>query len=93
MSKSIWDHSYKTAAGTTIREAYFQDEKDAFTLRDYDGKTLSLEDYSEFVYATAERKPGNVWWVTVRDGKSPRYQRVYSKQAAIDLVLGKETQS
>lgn len=91
MSKSIWDHSYTNAAGTTIREAYFtsQDENDAITLRDIGGQFLRLEDQSEFTYATAERR-GRQWWVTVRDGKSPRYQIFAHKADAIDLILGSE---
>lgn len=82
-----WDRTRKNDAGTTIREAYFQDEKEAFTLFDIGGKFLKLEDLSEFVYATAVRQKGR-WEVQIRDGKTPR-QFVARKDDAIDLILGK----
>lgn len=83
-----WDRTRKNDAGTTIREAYFQDEKEAFTLFDIGGKFLKLEDLSEFVYATAHRNRGRLWDVTVRSDP-PRREIYLTKQQAIDVILGK----
>lgn len=82
-----WDRSFTTKSGSRVREAYFQDEKDAFTLRDT-GDLMTLEDHTEFVYSHAERCDGK-WRVTIRDGSHA--VRIFKyKDDAIDLMLGKE---
>jgi hypothetical protein len=93
-----WDSSHKeqnlrTGRTYTVRECFFQDDVSAQTLRDIDGKRLTLREFgSERLLAIAKRNKSE--WICTRfgaPGERPAYAFLPTKDQAIDFLCGVES--
>jgi hypothetical protein len=89
-----WDHSHRNIEGDIVREAYFQDEVSAQTLRDYRGSELLFfeEGHVNEPLAEAQRvsTPYPGWKITLHQGADQASTTTYRKRKddAIDVMLG-----